>query len=132
MIKLMVRLCLRATETAQLRWGRIVESNGQRRVAFRGKGAKPAVLPVPPDVWETLAKWKRAFEWATGTVLGPGDPVFVAVASRDLYRVRQRGSGASPLRPAGRSLVYQVVTRRMRDVGCRRRVKTGHSTPAET
>ena len=86
MIKLMVRLCLRATETAQLRWGRITESNGQRRVAFRGKGAKPAVLPVPPDVWETLAKWKRAFEAATGTVLGPGDPVFVGVSSRDLAR----------------------------------------------
>lgn len=116
MIMLMVRLCLRTTETVSLRWGRIRESNGEMQVSFRGKGGKPAHLPIPADVWQVLTSWKYAYEKATGTVLGPNDPVFLPVSSRDLPLARLR-KGRSPLKPMTRYPIHGVVVERLGAVG---------------
>jgi len=116
LITVTVRLCLRASEVAGLRWGRFFESNGQRYIGFKGKGRKPASLKIPGDLWRTLEAWRLAYEAATDTTLGPNDPVFVAMSTRDLKAARAR-TGASPLRPLGRGRVCSMVTERLRDAG---------------
>lgn len=116
LIMLMVRLCLRTTETVSIRWGRIRESDGAMQVSFRGKGGKPGHLPIPTDVWQVLTSWKHAYENATGTVLGPNDPIFLPVSSRDLPLARIR-KGRSPLKPMTRFPVGGLVVERLRAVG---------------
>jgi integrase/recombinase XerD len=116
LITLVIRLALRISEAGSLRWGRVTESAGRRRIAFRGKGSKPAYLVLPDDVWVMLEHWKHAFEAKTGTTLGPADPVFVAVSNRDIAFAIRR-SGTSPLATLSRSCLYAIVTRRMRDAG---------------
>jgi integrase/recombinase XerD len=116
LVTLMIRLALRTSEVASLRWGRISESNERQRIAFRGKGSKPAYLVIPDDVAATLQNWREAFEASTGATLGPGDPIFVGVSSRHLGPAGRR-AGSSPLRTLSRSGIYQIVTARMADVG---------------
>lgn len=117
-IRLMVRMCLRTTETASLRWGRFQEVEGRMRVSFMGKGKKPAHLFVPDDVWPVLQCWKRAYEREHGVELGPRDPVFLPLSSRARRLARER-KGLSPLGQLGRRYVYGVVTGRLADVDIR-------------
>lgn len=115
LITLMVRMCLRTTELTSLRWGRFQETEGRMRISFMGKGRKPGHLFVPTDVWETLMKWKRAYEHQVGIDLGPRDPVFLPVARPELRDARRR-QGVSPLPPLRRARVYAVVTGRLADI----------------
>lgn len=122
----MTRLCLRTSEAADLRWGRIRRSAGIIQLSFLGKGRKAAHLPVPEDVWLLLTAWKRAFERATGTTLGPNDPVFLGVSTRDLKTARVRGGGRSPLVPMSRGTIYRVINERLRDIGIEGERYGGH------
>lgn len=115
LITLMVRMCLRTTESTSLRWGRFQETEGRMRISFMGKGRKPAHLFVPTDVWETLLKWKRAYERQVGIRLGPKDPVFAPLARPELRDARQR-TGASSIAPLSRARVYCIVTGRLADI----------------
>ena len=115
LITLMVRMCLRTTESASLRWGRFQETGGRMRVSFMGKGKKPAHLFVPDDVWPTLLSLKRASERELGVELGPGDPVFLNLSTQARRLARGR-KGVSPLEPLGRERVYKIVTGRLRDI----------------
>jgi len=118
MILVALRLALRAGELAALRWGRISESGGQMRTSFRGKGAKPATMLVPDDVWATLEKWRRAFEAASGATLFPGDPIFLGTSTRQL-RAAQVRAGQTPLAMLSRGAVYTIVAGRLGDIGIR-------------
>ncbi len=116
LITVLVRLCLRTSEAASLRWGRFSESSGRMRISFVGKGRKPAHLDLPDDVWRTLQNWRLAYQRATGQRLGPSDPVFLPVDSRALLAARSR-TGSSPLAPMTRYPVYAIVRSRLGDVG---------------
>ncbi len=116
MISMALRLALRAGELSTVRWGRISQSNGAMRIAFRGKGNKPATLLVPDDLWATLEKWRRAFEAATGATLLSGDPLFPGVSYRYLKVARER-TGGTPLKTLDRGSVHDVVTNRLDDIG---------------
>ncbi len=113
----MIGLCLRTAEAAELRWGRLHRSAGMMQISFVGKGRKPAHLPVPDDVMQLLTSWRRAFERATGTKLGPADPIFVGVSTREIKAARERGSGRSPLPTMTRTCIYRIINERLRDVG---------------
>ncbi len=112
----LVRLCLRASEACALRWGRFSTHNGRTRIAFVGKGRKPAHLDLPGDLWQTLQAWKRAYERATGAALGPSDPVFLPLSPKPLVEARSR-RGASPLRPIDRHSTYLMIHSRLLDLG---------------
>lgn len=116
LITLMVRMCLRTTESASLRWGRFQDVDGRMRVSFMGKGKKPAHLFVPDDVWPILLNWKRAYERELGIELGPRDPVFLPLSPSARFEARAR-KGTSPLRQLGRRYIYGIVTGRFEDVG---------------
>lgn len=115
LLTMMIRLCLRTTETTSLSWGKLVATAGRKEIGFMGKWRKPAHLMVPDDVFAILKNWRRAYEQATGVTLGPADPVFLPMDSRALKRARAR-VGKEPLPAITRVGIYQIVTKRMRDV----------------
>ena len=112
MIMVMVRLFVRSAETLSLRWDRFVESDGRRFITFTGKGRKEGRLVVPDDVWEVLQSWRHAFEAYVGRPMAPADPLFVAVAARELNTAKAR-EGDSPLPRLCRGSLNRVVTQRI-------------------
>ena len=118
LVMLLIRLCLRSTEAGHLRWGRFSESGGRRGAHWMAKGSKPNGAKVPDDVWDILHGWKHAYEAATGTTLGPGDPLFPGVGPTDLKLARGR-SGASPLPTLSRTCIYRIIHARLLDIGLR-------------
>jgi integrase len=115
LVLLSLRLAVRASESGDLRWGRISESNGEKRISFRRKGSKPTTMLVPADLWEVLEKWRRAYEAATGATLYPGDPIFLGVRASQLRAAGAR-KGQTPLPPLSRGAVYHVVATRLGDI----------------
>ena len=116
LITLMVRLALRSSEASGLHWGRFQDHDGRIRSSFIGKGNKPAHLDLPDDVWQTLLRWKRAYERASGVTLNRADPVFPPCDTRALKAARAR-VGLQPLAAIARRSVHNMVVARLADVG---------------
>lgn len=112
----MLRLCLREGEVEKLRWRMFSEQRGERTVAFVGKWHHASRLIVPPDVDEVLARWKAGYERETGVRFELRDPLFVGLNPEALKAARERRPG-EPLRALGRPALYEIVARRLADIG---------------
>jgi integrase len=113
---MMLRLCLRESEVASLRWSMFSVSEGVRTVAFIGKWHKVSRLSVPDDVWAVLERWRSDFESETGIAMQPRDPVFTGLSTAHLRSAEERKKGV-PLAQMGRAALYTLVNARLRDVG---------------
>jgi integrase len=115
-IALMLRLCVRVNEAADLGWRDFSESGGERSVAFIGKWHRVSRLAVPADVWDVLTAWRDAYEAEIGIPVQPRDPVLLGLSNAEVSRARRRRQGEALPRIANGSL-SRMVTARLADIG---------------
>jgi integrase/recombinase XerC len=115
LVGVLLRMCLRETETQNLVWGNIELSEGATVMTFIGKGRKPATLRIPADLLTRLEAWRAVQEETFGRSVGPPDPVFTSFSPRALRRGR---SPRKPLLvPLARSEIFCVVRDRLAQIG---------------
>lgn len=115
-LAVMLRLCLRASEAASLRWKSLGTSRGRRVLNFMGKGRRPACLYLPDDVYDTLRFWRDAFEAQTGVRWTRNDPILVPLTPSAIRNAQGRRPG-QVLDAITSNGLYIMVVGRLSDIG---------------